>query len=98
MVAIKVYPAQGKNGAVVNQYEIVDYRDKKAYFQSYESLIAEWDGKHLTVGNDWDYSTTTTKYFKQWCERYEIKLPKGKNFSDSIRKGLADGSIKRGEF
>ena len=47
---------------VKNQFVIED--GYKLTFQSYESTIAIYDRKKhlLTLGRDWDYSTTTIKY------------------------------------
>lgn len=66
---MKVYNLEGKSGrAVANQFVIKD--DNKKVFQSYDSTIvkAEWhDGFcEVNIGPDWDYSRTTTKYFKMF--------------------------------
>ena len=64
---MKVYNLVGNSGrAVANQFVIKD--DNRKVFQSYDSTIveAEWhsDFCEVNVGCDWDYSRTTTKYFK----------------------------------
>jgi hypothetical protein len=43
-----------------NQFSIE--HDGSRWFQSYDSLIARWDGATLTLGRDWDYSKTTLKH------------------------------------
>lgn len=64
---MKVYNLKGGSGrAVANQFVIKD--DNKKVFQSYDSVIVEvkWhsDFCEVNVGYDWDYSRTTSKYFK----------------------------------
>ena len=53
-----------------NQYVIQD-RNKVA-FQSYDSLIAEYNGDEylLKVYPKYDYSRTTMKYFRYFLEEY----------------------------
>lgn len=64
---MKVYNLEGQSGrAVVNQFVIED--DNRKVFQSYDSTIVEvkWytDFCEVNIGHDWDYSRTTSKYFK----------------------------------
>lgn len=64
---MKVRNLEGKSGiAVVNQF-VIENGNKKV-FQSYDSTIVEvkWhtDFCEVNIGHDWDYSRTTTKYFK----------------------------------
>lgn len=64
---MKVYNLEGQSGrAVVNQFVIKDGNRK--VFQSYDSTIVEakWhtDLCEVNIGYDWDYSRTTSKYFK----------------------------------
>lgn len=64
---MKVYNLEDQSGrAVVNQFVIKD-GDRKV-FQSYDSTIVEvkWhtDFCEVNIGYDWDYSRTTSKYFK----------------------------------
>lgn len=66
---MKVKNLVGKNGrTVVNQFVIKD--GKKIVFQSYDSTIVECKyngiGCDVIIGRDWDYSRTTTKYFKMF--------------------------------
>ena len=80
---------------VPNQFTIT--HNGKTYFQSYESLIAEYDGERLTLGCDFDYSVTTAKYLNVWmrenCLRIWYDLPDGKSFSDRLRKAIKAGQI-----
>lgn len=68
-------------------------------FQSYESLIAEYNKESgiLTLGKHWDYSVTTMKYLNQFLREYCYlvyrKLPDGKSGADSIRKAINSGLI-----
>lgn len=52
--------------AVKNHFCIIDGNTET--FQSYDSKIAiiDHDKKILTIGNKWDFSTTTTKHFCNW--------------------------------
>lgn len=64
---MKVKNLEGNSGrAIPNQFVIKD--DNKKIFQSYDSVIVEvkWhdDFCKVNVGYDWDYSRTTSKYFK----------------------------------
>ena len=46
---------------VKNQFVISD--NGNTYFQSYNSIIVKRDiNNKITLGNDWDYSKTTSKY------------------------------------
>lgn len=55
-------------GKVANQFKIEG--DGGEYFQSYDSIIAfisqDPDDNVLVVGEDYNYSNTTSKYFSQW--------------------------------
>lgn len=84
---MKVYNLTSKRSGetVRNQFDIRN--NGISYFQSYNSLIAKWDGKSLVLGVDWDYSTTTSKYLHQWISEncYEIKS-KLNNYSGSFKQ------------
>ena len=91
---MKVRNLEGGSGrAVVNQFVIKDGNRK--VFQSYDSTIveAEWcvDFCHVSIGHDWDYSRTTSKYFKiflidevgftdKGVEQIKKELRKGHNY------------------
>jgi len=51
-------------GKVANQFEITD--GDKSVFQSYDTVIAIKQGRNYTISEDYNYSNTTSKYFKQW--------------------------------
>lgn len=66
---LKVYNLEGQSGRpVVNQFVTKD--DNRKVFQSYDSTIVEakWHDVfcEVNIGRDWDYSRTTTKYFKMF--------------------------------
>ena len=59
---MKVENMQNSEGRAIPNQFIIHGESGKVYFQSYNSLVAELDGDILTIGYDWDYSVTTTKY------------------------------------
>lgn len=64
---MKVRNLVGNSGrAIANQFVIFD--DNRKVFQSYDSTIVEveWHSEfcEVNIGYDWDYSRTTSKYFK----------------------------------
>lgn len=91
---MKVYNLEGQSGrAVVNQFVIKD--DNRKVFQSYDSAIVEvkWhtDFCEVNIGYNWDYSRTTSKYFKiflmdevgftdEEVEQIKKELRKGHNY------------------
>lgn len=42
--------------------------------QSYDSIVAKIDNGILKFGEDWDYSTTTSKYVYKFLEEYIYKI------------------------
>ena len=68
-----------------NQFVMED--NQKAIFQSYESVIAEYDKINdiLTLGIDWDYSKTTTKHLYIFLE--EI-IPRFSQLHEDITSAL----------
>ena len=87
--------------AVKNQYVILA-PDIYA-FQSYNSLIAIYDRENniLTLGCDFDYSRTTSKYLHQflyeYCYPIYRELPNGKSLCDILRKAIKSGLVKYDE-
>lgn len=91
---MKVKNLEGGSGrAVPNQFVIKDGNRK--VFQSYDSTIVEvkWhtDFCEVNIGYDWDYSRTTSKYFKiflmdevgftnEEVEQIKKELRKGRNY------------------
>lgn len=68
-----------------NQFVMED--NEKAIFQSYESVIAEYDKINdiLTLGIDWDYSNTTRKHLYIFLE--EI-IPRFSQLHEDITSAL----------
>ena len=61
-------------------------------FQSYNSVIAvvNFDNSTITLGGDWSYSTTTSRYRNKFFETlglYEMSN------TESVRKAINDGEI-----
>lgn len=83
--------------AVKNQY-VISAPGVYA-FQSYNSLIAVYDIEHnmLTLGCDFDYSVTTSKYLhqflKDYCYSIYRELPSGKSLKDTLYKAIENGLI-----
>lgn len=63
---------KGQNGAkVANQLNIE--HNGVDYFQSYDTVIARYKPYYLEVTEDWNYSSTTSRYFGQWLRQWDIK-------------------------
>lgn len=88
---MKVYNLEGKSGrAVVNQFVIKD--DNRKVFQSYDSTIVEvkWHSDFcvVNIGYDWDYSRTTTKYFKMFLiDEVGLNNEEVEQIKKELRKG-----------
>lgn len=69
-----------------NQFVMED--NERAIFQSYESVIAEYDKINdiLTLGIDWDYSRTTTKHLYIFLE--EI-IPRFSQLHEDVTNALS---------
>lgn len=90
---MKVQNVVNTNGNTVpNQFIITD--GSRVAFQSYDSLIAEYDreaGK-MELHSEWDYSRTTLKYFKQFIEDetpfiYDTKAKFEKYLDELVKAG-----------
>ena len=92
-----------------NQFILRDYENKKTYFQSYNSMIALINNidDTITLGKDWHYSTTTSKYLYMFLDEeasytftglngqdlcYELRTATNKR--DYIKKCIEKGIIK----
>ena len=91
-----------------NQFVMED--DKKLIFQSYDSIIAIYDKENdvMTLGKDWDYSTTTSKYLYKFIDIYFYysygqyeqlahDLCNANNKRSIIRKAIENGIIEYDE-
>lgn len=96
---MKVYNLEGQSGrAVPNQFVIKD--DNRKVFQSYDSTIVEvkWrtDFCEVNVGYDWDYSRTTTKYFKMFLiDEVGFTDKEVEQIKKELRKGHNSITINR---
>lgn len=75
---------------VANQFIITD--GNVYTFQSYNSVIAivDFDNSIITIGNDWDYSTTTSRYRNKFFETLGLD-----ELSDtaSMRAAIKNGEV-----
>lgn len=71
-----------------NQFIIRDFEKHKIIFQSYNSTIAIVDNAKntLTLGQDWDYSKTTSKYLYLFInDCVSLKGIQGYSLSSELR-------------
>lgn len=68
-------------------------------FQSYDSLVVSIDAdNNITLGRDWDYSTTTSKYVYIFLEEYgNINFYGISNKRAYINKLIKENKIKYNE-
>lgn len=89
-----VSPRTGKE--VANQFIIND--GNKLVFQSYESMIIEYDktNNSITFGKDWNYSATTSKYRNEFLNMYFPELADTKKLKTiaQIAKAQTDNTIE----
>ena len=87
-------PRTGK--PVANQFIIHD--GNKLVFQSYESMIVEYDKMNSTItfGKDWNYSNTTSKYRNEFLDMYFPQLADTKKLKTlaQVAKAQADNTIE----
>lgn len=88
---MKVRNMRSNNGnKIANQFIIEDEENNKQYFQSYNSTIVciDYKNKVITIGRDYNYSTTTGKYRnKFFSDNYFDKI----NTLSKLDKALAVG-------
>jgi len=81
---------------VANQFIIHD--GNKLVFQSYDSMIVEYDkaNSSITFGRDWSYSNTTSKYRNEFLNMYFPELANTKKLMaiEQIAKAQADNTIE----
>ena len=93
---------------VKNQFILEN--DEQLIFQSYNSIIAVYDKENdeMTLGNNWDYSTTTSKYLYKFIDTYfyyrnskyndlSKALCNANNKRNIIKKAIESGLIKLNE-
>lgn len=75
-----------------NQFHL--YGEGKNILQSYNSTVVVVDSKGITLGEDWDYSTTTSKHVYLFLEEYgNINFYGITNKRNYIRKLIENGAI-----
>lgn len=80
----------------LNQFHL--YGEGNHCLQSYDSLVVKIQGNEVTLGRDWDYSKTTSKYVYQFLDDYsDIRIYDIPNKRDYIRKLIEEGTIKYDE-
>ena len=78
-----------------NQFHL--YEEGKHILQSYNSTVVVIDRAtgSITLGEDWDYSTTTSKHVYLFLEEYgNINFYGITNKRNYIRKLIENGTIK----
>lgn len=81
----KVENIEGNSGEVVKNQFIIRTADA-VIFQSYSSIIAVWQDRKLTLGCDWDYSTTTGKYRNMFINEFTTLRVDGKKDIERLIK------------
>lgn len=78
-----------RSGApVANQFELSD--GTVNIFQSYDTTIAKKQGLSYTISGDYNYSTTTNRYFGQWLRGfgwYDSDIKELKKFLTKASEG-----------
>lgn len=77
-----------RTGAKVANQFVIDDKGVE-YFQSYDTVIARWKPYYLEVTDDYNYSNTTSKYFRQWLR----DLGYNDSDIDKLKKLLAKSDI-----
>ena len=76
-----------------NQFHL--YGEGKNILQSYNSTVVVVDSNGITLGEDWDYSTTTNKHVYLFLEEYgNINFYGVSNKRNYVRKLIENGAIK----
>lgn len=80
----------GRGRKVPNQFIITD--GNMYTFQSYNSVVAivDFDNSIITLGSDWNYSTTTSRYRNAFFEGLGLD-----ELSDTanVREAIKDGEV-----
>ena len=75
-----------------NQFHL--YGEGKNILQSYNSTVVLVDSEGITLGSDWDYSTTTSKHVYLFLEEYgNINFYGITNKRNYVRKLIENGTI-----
>lgn len=83
---------------VANQF-VIEANDE-IFFQSYDSTIAKIGKDDVTLGADYNYSVTTSKYLRQFLEEYayniwyKMQSTGGKSVSDICKRSINARIVK----
>lgn len=93
---IKVFPLHSPRtgDAVKNQYDIYDFSTGTSIFQSYNTQCATLKAGKLEVSKMAFCSVTTAKYFRVWCERYEVRQDAILEAKKAIKNGAESVTIE----
>ena len=91
-----------------NQFHMWSYDEAVDYLQSYDSLVVKIEYKTadtigqptqriITLGRDWDYSTTTSKHVYMFLEEYACMYIPTTNKRSYVNKLIQDGVIQYDE-
>lgn len=76
----------GKGGSVMNHFIIHNEKTGERFFQSYDSIIVKIHKGKVTLGKDWNYSLTTSKYRNRFLgettKETQAKLDSGEYLYD----------------
>lgn len=77
-----------KGNATTNQF-IIEDDNGNIFFQSYNSIVCKIDKNNkVTLGNDWNYSTTTSKHLYEFLKQNgHYKIADRKSILKAIKEG-----------
>jgi hypothetical protein len=74
-------------GKIANQFSIE--HNGVDYFQSYDTVIARYKPYYIEITTDYNYSNTTSKYFKQWLKQWDFTDKE----IDNLKKMLSNSTV-----
>lgn len=92
---IEVYNMETSRGNTAPNQFIINMEGYKV-FQSYNSTIAivNWSNDSITLGGDWDYSRTTSKYLYNFLRDLGLDVYRKEDILKAIKEGKIDGRHK----
>ena len=98
MVKVSNMISERSGREVANQF-VVQVNDD-IFFQSYDSTIVKIGKDGVTLGDNYNYSVTTSKYLRQFMEKYansmwyKMQSTGGKSVSDICKRSIDAGIVK----
>ena len=98
MVKVSNMISERSGREVPNQF-VIQVNDD-IFFQSYDSTIAKIGEDGVTLGADYNYSVTTSKYLKKFLKEYAYNIwyrmqsTGGKSVCDICRRSIDSGIVK----